>query len=74
MEKTRKPKRKSVITSFRLTPDAITLLKKLSTQTGLSRSGVLEVAIRDLARFESDFEDADLLKQTRKPRNKEATS
>lgn len=62
--KSRKPKRQSTV-SFSLSDDAITLLNKLTIKTGLSRSGVIAQAIRDLARWESDFTDSDLLKEVR---------
>lgn len=36
--------------SFRLSDTALTLLDRLSTTLGLKRSGVLELALRELAK------------------------
>ena len=44
--------RKKQPTSFRLSPRALALLERLKDHLGLTRVGVLEMAIRKLARDE----------------------
>jgi predicted DNA-binding protein len=43
---------KKEATSVRLTPEAKTLLQRLSDSLGLSQAGVLEILIRDKAKRE----------------------
>lgn len=40
------------LAAFRLSPDALRLLKQLAKRLGLSQAGILELAIRNLARKE----------------------
>jgi predicted transcriptional regulator len=44
-------------TSIRISPTAKALLEKLATHLGLSQTGVLELAIRQLAKQENISDD-----------------
>jgi predicted transcriptional regulator len=46
------PKRHQRATSFRLSPEALTLLVRLAEALGISQAGVIEMAVRQLARRE----------------------
>lgn len=46
----KKKREAKIATSFRMSPTAHALLRKLADRTGLSRGAVLELAIRELAR------------------------
>jgi hypothetical protein len=39
-----------VSSHFRLSPEALALLEKMSQETGISRTAMLEIAIREAAR------------------------
>lgn len=41
-------------TSFRLTPEAIALIKELAEKLGVSQADIVEMAVRKLAKVEQD--------------------
>jgi hypothetical protein len=58
MAKKKPVQRNQKPTSFRLSPEALALIKQLAEALGLSQAAVLELAIRRLARSEKIGEGA----------------